>query len=382
MDKIYLSSPHMGGDELTYVNEAFDTNWIAPLGKNVTLFEKKVTDFVNTTAGCAVSSGTAGLHLSLDLLGVKRGDVVFCSSLTFAASAFPITYLGAEPVFIDSDTETWNMSPAALRRAFKEYHRLGKLPKAVVIVNLYGQSADMDKLLPICEKYNVPVVEDAAESLGAVYKGKMSGTFGRLSFFSFNGNKIITTSGGGMIVSSDAGLIEHGLKKATQAREDTGYYEHKEIGYNYRLSNISAGIGCGQMNIINERIEKKRDIFKRYIRHLSHIPGISFMPETADTFHTRWLTTLRLDPSVVKVTPAEIINILQSENIEARHVWKPMHMQPVYSGCDYFEHGPDCSKILFEEGLCLPSDTHMTHGDIDRVSLIIKEAVLGTVLSE
>lgn len=379
MNRIYLSSPHMGGDELTYVNEAFDTNWIAPLGKNVSMFEEKIKKYLDIKAACAVSSGTAGLHLSLDLLGVKSGDIVFCSSLTFAASAFPITYLGAEPVFIDSDTETWNMSAAALQRAFKTYHRLGKLPKAVVIVNLYGQSADMDALLPICEAYGVPVVEDAAESLGAVYKGKMSGTFGRLSFFSFNGNKIITTSGGGMIVSSDAGLIEHGLKKATQAREDTDYYEHKEIGYNYRLSNVSAGIGCGQMNIINERINQKREIFKRYVHHLSDVPGISFMPEMVGTFHTRWLSTIRLDPQKVKSSPAEIIALLKLENIEARHVWKPMHMQPVYSGCDYFEHDTDCSRILFEEGLCLPSDTHMTYADILRVSKIIKEAVPGPI---
>lgn len=366
----------MGGDEISFVNDAFESNWVAPLGANVNLFEKKVTEFIGVEAGCAVSSGTAGIHLALDLLGVGEGDVVFCASLTFAASAFPITYLGAVPVFIDSEPETWNMSPTALQHAFEVYQKRGLLPKAVIIVNLYGQSADMDQLVPICESFGVPIIEDAAESLGAVYKHKMSGTFGTLSIFSFNGNKIITTSGGGMIVSDNRTLINHALKKATQAREAKNYYEHKEIGYNYRLSNVSAGIGCGQMNVIEERIQQKRAIFASYEERLSKIPGISFMPEAPETFHTRWLTTVRIDAQVMGLSPVEIIELLAVENIEARHVWKPMHLQPIYQDNEYFKHDGDCAGQLFREGLCLPSDTHMTLDDIEKVSNIIKKAVL------
>lgn len=365
----------MSGFEEEYVKKAFDTNWVAPLGENVTLFEEEIQTFVGVKHACAVSSGTAALHLALDILGVGRDDIVFCSSLTFAASAFPITYLGAVPVFIDSELQTWNMSGDSLLKAFEYYKMLGKLPKAVIIVNLYGQSADMEVLLSICEKYDVPVIEDAAESLGAKYKGKNSGTFGTLSIFSFNGNKMITTSGGGMVVSDDEHLIQRALKKATQAREATSYYEHREVGYNYRLSNICAGIGCGQMKVLNERIEQKREIYSRYYENLSHVDGVIFMPELHNSFHTRWLSTFLVDPVVLNVSVSGIIEHLNKENIEARHVWKPMHMQPVFKNYNYFYVAEDISRRLFEQGICLPSDTKMTFNEIDQVSQLIKEYV-------
>lgn len=358
--KILLSSPHMGGTEEKYVQEAFDTNWIAPLGNNVNEFEKQVKEFTESKAACALSSGTAGIHIALDLLGVQQDDVVFCSSLTFIASANPILYLGAEPVFIDSDLESWNMSPIALEKAFKAYEEKGKMPKAVVIVNLYGQSAKIDELMAICDKYNVPVVEDAAESLGAIYKGKMSGTFGKFGIFSFNGNKIITTSGGGMIVSDDEEMIQKALKKATQARDQAVHYQHSEVGYNYRLSNISAGIGRGQMEVLEQRINEKREIFDRYEAALSAIDGIEMMPELEDTYHNRWLSTMTVNPEKLGVSTLEIVEHLAQSNIEARPVWKPMHMQPLFAECDYFSEEEDNSKYLYENGICLPSDTKMT----------------------
>ncbi|MBF0753492.1 aminotransferase class I/II-fold pyridoxal phosphate-dependent enzyme [Jeotgalicoccus nanhaiensis] len=359
-ERILLSSPHMGGTEEKYVQEAFDTNWIAPLGNNVNEFEKQVKEFTGSKAACALSSGTAGIHIALDLLGVQKDDVVFCSSLTFIASANPILYLGAKPVFIDSDLESWNMSPIALEKAFKAYEEKGKMPKAVVIVNLYGQSAKMDELMAICDKYNVPVVEDAAESLGALYKGKMSGTFGKFGIFSFNGNKIITTSGGGMIVSDDEEMIQKALKKATQARDQAVHYQHSEVGYNYRLSNISAGIGRGQMEVLEQRVNEKREIFNRYDEALGAIDGIEMMPELADTYHNRWLSTLTVDSEKMGVTALEVVEHLAENNIEARPVWKPMHMQPLFAECDYFCEEEDNSKYLYENGICLPSDTKMT----------------------
>lgn len=360
MERILLSSPHMGGTEEKYVQEAFDTNWIAPLGNNVNEFENQVKVFTGSNAACALSSGTAGIHIALDLLGVQQDDVVFCSSLTFIASANPILYLGAEPVFIDSDLESWNMSPIALEKAFKAYKEKGKMPKAVVIVNLYGQSAKMDELMAICDKYNVPVVEDAAESLGARYKGKMSGTFGKFGIFSFNGNKIITTSGGGMIVSDDEEMIQKALKKATQSRDQAVHYQHSEVGYNYRLSNISAGIGRGQMEVLEQRVNEKREIFNRYEEALSEIDGIEMMPEMEDTYHNRWLSTMTIDSGKLGVTSLEIIEHFAKSNIEARPVWKPMHMQPLFTDCDYFSEEEDNSKYLYENGICLPSDTKMT----------------------
>lgn len=374
-ERIYLSSPHMGGTEEMYVQEAFDTNWIAPLGSNVSRFEEQVREYTEAKGACALSSGTAGIHLALDLLGVRAGDYVFCSSLTFIASANPITYLGAKPVFIDSEIDSWNMSPEALEKALQLYAAKGHLPKAVVIVNLYGQSARMEKLLPICKKYKVPVVEDAAESLGATYRGQNSGTFGEIGIFSFNGNKIITTSGGGMMISNNAALIEQAHKKSAQAKDKALFYSHSETGYNYRLSNICAGIGRGQMEVLDERIQKKREIFEQYKEGLGSIPGLSFMPEIPHSFHTRWLTTLRLDKKLLNLTPEKIINYLASHNIEARHVWKPLHLQPVFYGADYFSFDEDNAKTLFESGLCLPSDTKMTEEHVEEVISLIKTLI-------
>lgn len=372
-ERVFLSSPHMGGNEEKYVKEAFDTNWIAPLGENVTQFENAVKSYTDAKAACALSSGTGGLHLALDLLGVGPGDIVFCSSLTFIATANPIMYLGAEPVFIDSDLDSWNMSPYALRKAFEKYAAMDKLPKAVMIVNLYGQSAKMDELMAICNEYNVPVVEDAAESLGSKYHGQMSGTFGKFGIFSFNGNKIITTSGGGMIISDDEEAIAHALKKATQARDNALHYQHSEVGYNYRLSNVSAGIGRGQMEVLDDRVAKKREIFDRYVEALKGIDGISFMEELEDSFSNRWLSTMIVDSEKVGKTSVEIIEHLAGFNIEARPVWKPMHLQPLFEGKDFIQDElQDVSKFLFENGICLPSDTKMTEVIQDTVIDMIK----------
>lgn len=376
-ERVFLSSPHMGGNEEKYVKEAFDTNWIAPLGENVTQFENAVKSYTGAKAACALSSGTGGLHLALDLLGVGPGDIVFCSSLTFIATANPIMYLGAEPVFIDSDLDSWNMSPYALRKAFEKYVAMDKLPKAVMIVNLYGQSAKMDELMSICNEYNVPVVEDAAESLGSKYHGQMSGTFGKFGIFSFNGNKIITTSGGGMIISDDEKAITHALKKATQARDNALHYQHSEVGYNYRLSNVSAGIGRGQMEVLNNRVAKKREIFDRYVEGLKGIDGISFMEELEDSFSNRWLSTMIVDSEKVGKTSVEIIEHLAGFNIEARPVWKPMHLQPLFEGKDFIQdEQQDVSKFLFENGICLPSDTKMTEEIQKEIIINIKNFLL------
>lgn len=360
-ERVFLSSPHMGGAEQKYVQEAFDTNWVAPLGKNVTEFENAVISFTGTKAACALGSGTSGLHLALDLLDIGINDIVFCSSLTFIATANPIKYLGAKPVFIDSELDSWNMSPYALRKAFEKYSDLGQLPKAVMVVNLYGQSAKMDELLAICNEYNVPLIEDAAESLGSKYNGQMSGTFGKFGIFSFNGNKIITTSGGGMIVSDDEDAIAHALKKATQARDQAIHYQHSEVGYNYRLSNICAGIGRGQMEVLEERVAQKRAIFDRYKEGFKDIEGISFMEEIEGSFSNRWLSTMLIDHEKVGKSYLDVINMLSEHDIEARPVWKPMHLQPVFADCDFIQDEQmDVSNYLFEHGICLPSDTKMT----------------------
>lgn len=365
--RIPLSSPHMGGTEKKYVKEAFKTNWIAPVGRNVEVFEDLIKQYTGANSACAVASGTGGIHLALDLLGVGRGDTVLCSSLTFVASANPILYLGATPVFIDSELDSWNMSPAALEDALK-YYRLKKIkPKAVIIVNLYGQSARMDQLAGICNRYDVPIIEDAAESLGARYKGKMSGTFGKIGIFSFNGNKIITTSGGGMMISDEELLMKAALKKATQSKEKALHYQHEEVGYNYRLSNVSAGIGRGQMEVLDERIRQKRAIFDQYSYGLGVIDGVEFMPEIEDSFHTRWLTTITVDRNKTGVSASEVINHLSDNNIESRPVWKPLHIQPLFHGCDYFSEAYDNSRHLFENGICLPSDTKMSVEQINRV---------------
>lgn len=364
-ERIFLSSPHMSeeGYEQAFVQEAFDKNWIAPQGENIDCFEKELAAYVNMDYAVALSSGTAALHLALKLAEVRQGDIVFVQSLTFAATANPIIYEGAIPVFIDSNEETWNMDPEALEQAFEKYPEV----KAVMVVHLYGMSADMDRIVEICNRHDVVLIEDAAESLGAKYKGQASGTHGDYGIYSFNGNKIITTSGGGMLVSNNAEGINKARFWATQAREDFPYYEHKEIGYNYRLSNISAGIGRGQLKVLDERVEKKRYIYDYYKQELGDIQDIHFMPENEWDFPNRWLTCIRLSGDM---NPSQVIKALEEENIEARHLWKPMHLQPVFK--DYDCIGGQISEKLFETGLCLPSDTKMTDGDLDRVSTIIK----------
>ncbi|MGU8616553.1 DegT/DnrJ/EryC1/StrS family aminotransferase [Clostridium perfringens] len=365
----------MGGLEEVFVKEAFDTNWIAPLGANVDGFEKELSEYVGSKTGAALSSGTAAIHMALKAVGVEKGDKVFCSSLTFAASCNPIIYEGGIPVFIDSEPESHNMSPVALEKAFKVYEEKGEMPKAVIVVNLYGQSADMDKIIEICKKYNVPIIEDAAESLGATYKGKHSGTFGEYGIYSFNGNKIITTSGGGMLVSNN----EEGIAKvrfwSTQARDKARHYEHTELGYNYRMSNIVAGIGRGQLRVLEDRIVKKKEIFETYKEAFKNIEDIEMMPVCEYGEPNYWLTTITLNEKS-KVKPLDIILALEKENIESRPIWKPMHIQPYYKEYDFYSHNDEdevsVSEDIFNRGMCLPSDTKMSDHDMDRVIKIIK----------
>jgi len=357
-----------------YVRDAFTTNWVAPIGPNVDAFEQELCNKVGATAAVALSSGTAAIHLGLKILGVQPGDEVFCSTLTFVASANPILYLGAEPVFIDSEPKSWNMSPIALKDALEDADKRGKLPKAVVVVNLYGQSADMDPILELCSQYQVPVLEDAAESLGASYKGKPSGTFGKIGVFSFNGNKIITTSGGGMLVCHDVEVARKVRHLAAQAREPAKHYEHVEIGYNYRLSNVLAGIGRGQLEVLESRVEARRNVFKRYTEGLSHIRDITFMPEYDGSKSNRWLTTIYLDHKSSK-TPYDIIEVLDRENIESRPVWKPLHLQPLFSKKRFYKHPGEIpvSETLFKRGVCLPSGSSLGEDEQDRVINTIKK---------
>lgn len=365
---ILLSTPHMGEAELHYIEEAFRTNWIAPLGPNVDAFERELADLVGAGHAAAVSSGTAAIHLAVRILGVKPGDRVFCSTLTFAASANPIVYEGGEPVFIDSDPDSWNMSPRALERAFDAAVAEGWLPKAVIVVNLYGQSADMDALNAICDRHGVPVIEDAAESLGARYKGKPSGVFGRMGVYSFNGNKIITTSGGGMLLSDDEDLIKQARFLATQARDPAPHYQHSQIGFNYRMSNILAGVGRGQLQVLEQRVEARRAVYDAYREGLSDIEGLEWQPEPDWSYSNRWLSALTIDPEVTGFTASEVIRRLADEMIEARPVWKPMHLQPVFTHCRHFAHGnePTADRI-FEQGICMPSGSNMSPGEIARV---------------
>jgi pyridoxal phosphate-dependent aminotransferase EpsN len=361
--RIYLSPPHLGTEEENLVLEAFRTNWIAPLGPHVDKFESELAQEIDVRGALALNSGTAAIHLALKLLGVGRGDYVFCSTLTFAASANPILYLGAEPVFIDSEPESWNMSSVALRNAFKEAEQKGNIPKAVIVVNLYGQSADMDLILEVCNEYHVPVIEDAAESLGATYKGKASGTFGEFGVLSFNGNKIITTSGGGMLVSNNLEALEKARFWSTQSRDMARHYQHSEIGYNYRLSNVLAAIGRGQLSVLQERVNARRKVFERYQRALSIHAGISFMPEASYGRCNRWLTVMTIDTKKqCGVTVDNIIDHLESCNIEARPVWKPMHLQPLFEQYSYFPHSESnsISNELFGKGICLPSGSSLT----------------------
>jgi pyridoxal phosphate-dependent aminotransferase EpsN len=375
--RIYLSPPHMSGREQQYVEDAFASNWIAPLGPHVDAFEEELARYLDVKGALALNSGTAALHLALLLSDVKRGDRVFCPALTFAASANPILYLDAEPVFIDSEPETWNISPEALKQALAEAEKENRLPKAVIAVNLYGQSADMNKLCVLCEQYKIPLIEDAAESLGATFRGKMSGSFGRFGILSFNGNKIITTSGGGALVSGDPEALNRARYLAAQARQPARHYEHTEVGYNYRMSNILAAVGRGQLEVIEERIETRRKIFERYFEALGKASGFDFMPEPGSGRSTRWLTALTVDPQLCGVTRDDLIDALEKENIEARPVWKPMQLQPLYKDCLYYEHhaGKSISELLFEEGLCLPSGSSLKAEEQDRVIEVVKRVL-------
>jgi pyridoxal phosphate-dependent aminotransferase EpsN len=366
LSRIHLSSPHMGGGEQALVAEAFASNWIAPLGPHVDGFEAEFAEAVGTPHAAALSSGTAALHLALKLVGVGPGDDVLVSSLTFSASVNPIVYLGARPVFVDSERRSWNMDPALVEETLEARAREGRLPKALVLVHLYGQSADIDPILAACERHGVVLVEDAAEALGATYKGRTPGVFGKVGIYSFNGNKIITTSGGGMLVSEDAELVAHARKLATQARDIAPHYEHTEIGYNYRLSNVLAAIGRGQLRVLEERVRARRANFAFYQEALGGLPGIELMPEAPWGRHSRWLTTLTIDPREFGADREQVRLALDSGNIEARPVWKPMHLQPVFGGCEAV--GGQVAEDLFTYGLCLPSGSNLLPEELERVA--------------
>ncbi len=368
--KIWLSSPHMGGGEEQFVKEAFETNWIAPLGPNVNGFEQDLELFLGQ--GChaaALSSGTAGLHLALVLLGVKAGDEVICQSMTFSATANPITYVGATPVFVDSEADTWNMSPLLLEQAIKERIALGKKPKAIIPVHLYGMPARMEEITIIARDYGIPVIEDAAEALGSSINGRKCGTFGDIGVLSFNGNKIITTSGGGALVAHSSGVVKDARFLATQARDEAPHYQHSQIGYNYRMSNLCAGVGRGQMQVLADRIKQRRSIYEQYHNHLSGRKGISFTEEPVGYFSIRWLTTILIDPATAGCTREELRLAFDAENIESRPLWKPMHMQPVFE--QYPFYGDGTSERLFQNGLCLPSGSNLTDEDMERIFAVI-----------
>lgn len=369
-DRIYLSPPHMGENELRYVQDAFSTNWIAPVGPHLSTFEEHFSKRVGSKYSVAVTSGTAALHMALRYAGVGPGDEVLCSTLTFIASASPITYLGAYPVFIDSDHLSWNIDPILLEKVLTERAIKNSLPKAIVITHLYGQCAAMELIVRVCDKYNVIVVEDSAEALGATYKGKSPGTFGQSGIFSFNGNKIITTSGGGMLVTDNKVLADKVRFWSTQAKEPVGHYEHKEIGYNYRLSNISAAIGIGQLEVLTERVQRKREIYDSYVRALGELPGITFMPEPAGCFSTRWLTCMVIDPELFGCDNQTVLKHLADKNIEARLIWKPLHLQPVFT--KMLHYGGEVAETLYRDGLCLPSGTAYTDEDFSTIHAIIK----------
>lgn len=374
--RTYLSPPHMGPDERALLLDAFDSNWIAPLGPHVDAFEREFCETIGVPYAAALSSGTAALHLALLILGVGPGDEVIVSSFTFAATANAVMYMGATPVFIDSDPITWNMDPGLLEEELAVCARRGKLPKAVIVVDLYGQCADYDRILAVCEKYGVPVVEDAAEALGANYKGKPAGSFGAAAAFSFNGNKIITTSGGGMLVSSDAGMVERARHLATQARDRAPHYEHSEIGYNYRMSNLLAAVGRGQLRVLHDRVSRKRDIFHFYRHALGGLPGISFIPIAGYGEPNYWLTCILVDPSRFGATREEIRLALEEENIESRPLWKPMHLQPVFKHCKV--RGGLVSEGIFRDGLCLPSGSSLADHDLERIVGIIRSVIIVT----
>ena len=364
--RIFLSFPHLGGNEMQYINEAFSESWVVPLGPHVDEFERRLETYLSASNVVALSAGTAALHLGLVELGVTAGDEVLCQSFTFAASANPVKYQGANPVIVDSEPDTWNMSPDALERAIIDRKRVtGSYPKAIVVVHLYGMPAKMSEIMAIAARYNIPVLEDAAEALGSTYKGRKCGTIGNFGALSFNGNKIITTSGGGALICPNDEAERHVKFLATQAREPMPYYYHKEIGYNYRLSNISAGIGCGQMEHIAERVARRREIHALYVKGLASLPGITVHTEpTADAVSNFWLTTILLDDSL-QFSPEDLRQALEAENIESRRLWRPMNMQPVYADAPFY--GDGCAERLFNRGLCLPSGSILTDEEIARV---------------
>ena len=365
MSRLYLSPPHMSGEEMSLIAEAFRSNWIAPLGPHVDALEQEFCDALGFRHAAALSSGTAALHLAIRLAGVRPGDEVFCSTLTFVASANPIVYEGGTPVFIDSDDASWNMDPALLAQALDDAKRRSRLPRAVVLAHLYGQPADLDPILEACRRHDVPLSEDAAEALGARYKGASPGSLGRLGIFSFNGNKIITTSGGGMLVSDDPGLVQQARFMSTQSRDAAPHYEHSRLGYNYRMSNVLAAIGRSQMRVLADRVRRRRALFEQYRDALKDVPGISWMPEAPTGESTRWLSVALIDPERFGATPEDVRRELEARDIESRPVWKPLHLQPLYRGCRTV--GGTVSERLFGAGLCLPSGSQMTPADLQRV---------------
>lgn len=369
VSRIYLSVPHLGSLEEAYVREAFATNWVSTVGPNLDAFEKAFSELVGLPC-VALSSGTAAIHLGLKLMGVGPGDEVLCPTLTFAASANPIVYEGARPVFVDSDRVSWNLDPDQLSEALEKKAKNGKLPKAVIVVHLYGQSADLDRIEAACARYDVPILEDAAEALGTHYRGTQVGTRAPVSAFSFNGNKIITTSGGGMLAARDRAWVDKARFWSTQSREVRPWYEHVELGYNYRLSNVLAGIGRGQLAVLEERVLARRAVAQRYAAAFADLPGIAPMPEAGFGRHTHWLSVFTLDEAALGATRDQLLAALAKEDIEARPVWKPMHMQPVFASCERF--GGAVAEELFARGICLPSSSSLTHAEQDRVIDVIR----------
>jgi dTDP-4-amino-4,6-dideoxygalactose transaminase len=368
--RIYLSPPHLGTDELELVQDAIASNWIAPLGPHVDAFEREFAALVGVPHAVALYSGTAAIHLALRLLGLRPGEEVLCSSLTFIASASPIVYEGGQPVFLDAEESTWNLDPDLLEQELAACAARGRLPRAVIVVDLYGQSADYDRIGAACSRHGVPIVSDAAESLGATYRGRMAGTLGTLGTFSFNGNKIITTSGGGMLISENRGLIEQARFLATQARDPAPHYQHSVVGYNYRLSNLLAAVGRGQLRVLSERIEARRRNRAYYEAALRDLPGIAFMPQAPYGEANCWLTCIRVDPEAFGATREDIRLVLEAADIESRPVWKPLHLQPAFAGCR--TRGGAVAQAIFEQGLCLPSGSRLTGRDLDRIVRIVR----------
>ena len=372
-DRIYLSPPCMNGTEINYINEAFQTNWIAPFGPNLIGFEKEMCEYIGVKHSVALASGTGAIHMGLKYLGVGEGDIVFCSDFTFSGSCNPVAYLGAKPVFIDSYYESFNMDPDALQKAFEKYEAMGNLPKAVIVVDLYGNSANYDRIIPICEKYNVPILEDAAEALGTTYKGKKCGTFGKIGALSFNGNKIVTTSGGGMALSDDPEAVEKIHFWANQSKEKVNYYLHNEIGYNYRMSNICAGIGRGQIKNMGERVAARTHNYEYYKKAFADLP-VSMAPVLEGCKPNFWLSVITINEGC-EVTPDEIINALEENNIESRRAWNPMHNQPIFSDADFIscQEGESVGDDIFRRGICMPSGTAMTDDDLEKVAAVFRK---------